>query len=248
MIVGTMATFPARRASLIETVTSLAGQVDRLHVVLNEYTEVLPELAGFANVDQIIPPRDLKDTGKFWPDVSGADWVFTLDDDILYPDDYVVSTLEKMARFDGQRVMGGYHGSIYVPQPLKGFKLVQLRYWLHAKRGAASSREVVEFHRALAAPQVVEQLGTGVVVMRGSDWPGFAAMESSQRFVDVRLARLCFEAGIAQISLPRAAGWLKDRQPETSIFQDFTARDPRHVTREIRSFAYKVPNRGKMLT
>jgi hypothetical protein len=243
MIVGTLATFPARRAHLAVAVAALAPQLDRLFVVLNEYTDSLPELNEFGNVEQIIPPHDLKDTGKFYPDMTDAEWVFTLDDDILYPPDYVTATLAKMAALGKRRVMGGYHGSVYIRQPLRGWRPRQLRYWLHTYRGAASSRNVIDYRDALQEAFIVDQLGTGVSVMRAEDWPGFEAMESSQRFVDVRLARLCHERQIAQVCLPRSKGWIEDGAAETSIFQDFTKRDPRHVTREIRQFAFRVSGR-----
>ena len=97
MIVANLATYPPRRDGLLKVVASLSPQVDRLNVVLNEYAGTVGELAAYGNVEQILPPADLKDTGKFWPDCRGAEFVFLVDDDILYPPDYVAQTLERIA-------------------------------------------------------------------------------------------------------------------------------------------------------
>jgi hypothetical protein len=72
-------------------------------------------------------------------------------------------------------------------------------------------------------------------------------MNGSQKFVDVRLARWAFEQGITEVCLPREAGWLKPIRYEATIFDDFTRKNPPEVTREILTFAFKVPMRGTVV-
>jgi hypothetical protein len=244
VIVGTLATFPPRRDALIETVTMLATQLDRLHVVLNEYDGPLPELEQYTNVLQIVLPEDLKDTGKFYPDVSDATWVFLLDDDIIYPTDYVSATLKRMTALGPGRWLGGYHGSLYRARKFSlnwcGFKA-----WARSLRHGTRDRKVFAFQKGLDQAVVVDQLGSGVAVLAAADMPPFDYMRSAQKFVDVRMARWAFEQKMTNVCLPREKRWLDERYYEETIFEGFTQTYPSHVTAEIVRYAFKSPRLGE---
>lgn len=96
-----------------EVIAMISPQVDRLNVVLNQYQTVPVELARYPNVVPVIPEDDLKDTGKFYPDVREAKYVMLIDDDIFYPPDYVSKTVSRFETLPLQKCMGGYHGSLY---------------------------------------------------------------------------------------------------------------------------------------
>lgn len=229
---------------MLATVRSLAAQVDVLNLVLNEYREVPGELRTFPNVNPILPEHDTKDTGKYLPQVGADDIVFTVDDDIGFPPDYVVRTLERYDALGAGPVMAGYHGTLYRParylrsdflRRLIGYKLD----WI------VNSRRFMGFMDALPEAIVVDDLGTGVAVMRGRDMPPFDHVRDAQRFIDVRLALWCHRKGIARVCLPREAGWLRPVQHPENIWQDFTLANPPHVAREIRQYAFRAPGRGR---
>ena len=206
-------------------------------MVLNEYSTPLAELNDIANIRQVIPPRDLKDVGKFMPDVSQAKFVFLIDDDILYPPDYVRRSLNQIATLGPRRAVWGYHASTYL-RPAFALRAKQIRALVNWYRGRPDLvRQVSFFERALERAMFVDQLGTGTVICRGSDMPPFTFMESSAKFVDVRFAGWCHGSGLDQIALPREAGWLKAVRHDETIFSEFTLHMPDHVVREIRGFA-----------
>lgn len=246
MIAGAMATFPPRLPGLRRVLDGIAGQIERLTLVLNEIAEIPGWLAEFHSVDPILPERDLKDTGKFAAPPGPEDWLFTLDDDILYPPDYVARTIASMEA-QPCRAMGGYHGSLYRhPRFLKSAFL--RRVLGYNPNYIVCSRDILHFEARLDGPVVVDELGSGVAVMRGADIPPMDYMAGAQRFADVRLARWCHEQGIVQICLPRQAGWLKsdrDTAPEGAIFETFTVTNPAHVAREIDTYAFRKPGRGR---
>jgi hypothetical protein len=68
-------------------------------------------------------------------------------------------------------------------------------------------------------------------------------MRDSQMFVDVRLARWCFEQGIEIVCLPRPRGWLTEERHDERIYE-FTRQNPGHVSREVATFAFSNPRRG----
>lgn len=252
MIVANLATYPPRRAFLPQVLAAISPQVDRVNLVLNQYEAVPGEVEAFANVHAILPDEDCKDAGKFHPDVTDAAHVLLIDDDIIYPEDFVALTLERFAALPLDRAVAGYHCSIYrkpslaiAPRALRR----ALRMWL-APRTIADYREILYFRDAVAAPCLVDQVATNACILRGRDLPPYDYMRSSQKFVDVRLAKWCFDRGIPRVCLPRAAGWLRPSDEagvtfEESIFAGFTRKHHAHVADEIRSFAFRTPGVGQ---
>ena len=248
MIVANLATYPPRRENLENVVATISPQVDRLNIVLNQYDAVPPELGRYPNVFACIPDEDLKDVGKFQPDVRDAEYVFLIDDDIVYPPDYVAGSIQHLEALGLGNCMGGYHGSLYVKPSLRQL-LRSPELLLTYKNRVADFRSYgFGFFNALNEATVVDQIGTGTAILRGKDMPTFEYMRTSQRFVDVRLARWCFERGITPVCLPRVAHWLGALSNEESIYGSFTTSHPAHVNAEILYYAFKVKFRGRRVS
>jgi hypothetical protein len=220
--IGQIATYPGRIGNLPAMLESVGSQLDEIHVVLNQYSAAqrrrLPKLA---NVDYLVPDEDLKDTGKFLRRAGANEYVFLMDDDLIFPTDYVATLIEAHQALPSARVAVGVHGVIYSD----------------LFEGAAPSRFVAKFDKALAKPILVNQLGTGCLMLRGDLMPPFEFMQSSQRFVDVRFARYCHENGIGMLCVGRAAGWVQDQEPEESIFESYTRVHHGEQLGEILQFA-----------
>jgi hypothetical protein len=220
--VAQVATYPGRLSNLPIMLESVAPQVDEVHVVLNQFTKrqqlTLPKLA---NVHYEIPEEDLKDTGKFWRKPGDDEYVFLMDDDLTFPPDYVERMIDFHGHLPTSRAVVGLHGVIYSD----------------LFEGAPASRFVAKFDKALDKPILVNQLGTGVMMLPGELMPTFEFMRTSQRFVDVRFARYCHENAIGMVCVPRAAGWVVDQQPEESIFETYTRERQGEQLPEIIQFA-----------
>jgi hypothetical protein len=245
MIIANLATYPPRREHLDKVVATISSQVDRLNIVLNQYNSVPVELAGYPNVVPIIPKEDLKDAGKFYPVVDEARYVFLIDDDIVYPQDYISTTIarfEALALFD---CVGGYHGSLYQKPRLRNYLRRPGLLFNYKFKVAAIRSGGFYFENALNVATVVDQIGTGTAILRGKDMPPFEYMRTSQMYVDVRLARWIFERGIMPVCLPRAANWLGAIDYDESIHRGFTTKNPQNVNAEILTYAFKVKHRGE---
>jgi hypothetical protein len=220
--IGQLATYPGRLEHLPVMLESVAPQFDDIHVVLNQYTKrqqlALPKLA---NVHYEIPADDLKDTGKFWRSPGEGEYLFLMDDDLTFPSDYVEKMIGFHKRMPTARTVVGLHGVIYSD----------------LFEGAPASRFVAKFDKALDKPILVNQLGTGCLMLPGALMPPFDFMRSSQRFVDVRFARYCHENAIGMVCVPRAAGWVVDQEPEESIFETYTRERHSEQLPEIVAFA-----------
>lgn len=220
--IGQLATYPGRLANLPVMLESVAPQFDEIHVMLNQFTKrqqlALPKLA---NVHYVIPKSDLKDTGKFWRKPGAGEYVFLMDDDLTFPADYVEQMIAFYQRMPSARMAIGLHGVIYSD----------------LFEGTPSSRFVAKFDKALNNPILVNQLGTGCLMLPGELLPPFEFMRSAQRFVDVRFARYCHENGIGMACVPRPAGWIVDQNAEDSIFETYTRERHGEQLPEIMQFA-----------
>jgi len=124
MAIACLATIPSRAGALKKVCESLLPQVDRLFIYFNEYTQ--DEVPCWAKMMSKITwvcseeseRGDLGDVGKFYFSskemrekfkISG--YVFTCDDDIIYPDWYVSRTIKDLESYATNRVIVSYHGS-----------------------------------------------------------------------------------------------------------------------------------------
>lgn len=108
-----MATMPSRVQSLKESVASILPQCDELHIYLNNFTEV----PSFLNDPKIVTYLssehydDLGDVGKFFNCHEWTGYNFTVDDKIIYPEDYTEKTIQKIEQYQ-RRSFVTYHGRI----------------------------------------------------------------------------------------------------------------------------------------
>ena len=251
MIAANLATYPPRISFLPRVVAAIAPQVDQLNVVLNRYDAVPDFLADYANVRPILPGHDTMATGKFYPDVSAADLVFLVDDDVVYPDDFVARTVAEFEALDVPRAVAGHHCSIFErPSPalsLGGMR-AYLRFHLRPSRLPAY-RKILHFGLDIPGPVHVDQVATNACILRPRDMPPYEYMRTAIKFVDIRLARWCFEQGITPVCLPHAKDWLLPSEAVGVIFEEtivnsFLARFPPQVAREIRQYAFQRENLG----
>lgn len=247
MIHATLATYPPRVENLRTVIAALSPQVDRLRIILNEFREVPRICNEFNNVEPIIPEYDTKDTGKFLFSPEPDDWLFTVDDDIFYPSDYVVRSIAALESTGVKNAIGGYHGSIYTRHRYLNYRFLR-KILRRNPNFIVGHRNIFGFSFELQEAMYVNQLGTGVALMRGRDVPPFNTVSHGQRFIDVAAARWWFETGHPLICLPRPAEWITEREPTgETIIGSFTSHNPAHVADEIYGFAYRNPLVGKTL-
>jgi hypothetical protein len=246
MIIGNMATYPARESTLDFVVGNIAPQLDRLNVVLNQYAAPPGFLSKHRNVVPILPPRDLRDVGKFLPDCRDAALVFLLDDDIIYPDDYVAVSTGLARAIGARRAAMSHHGILFrklgFREKPQWFKHV-LRYRRHIHKYV----DYFDFRSEVRDSRVVDMIGTGVSLFRPADLPDLAYMTGSDTSVDVRIGLWCLERGISPIVLKHPPNWIKSIEYGENIHRDHTSRHKKSVADEIWRFAFKQKDRGMVV-
>ncbi len=151
-ITAAMATYPARENIVEDTLNSIIGQVDKLFIYLNNYDNVPEYISNHPykeKIEFILNPKStLRAAGKFsWlGQVNG--YHFTIDDDIIYPKDYV----KKMISFSKSKkddALIGVHGSI--------FNTV-------VKDASKCRKSIFNFQKKLMKSKIVHMVGSGTTL------------------------------------------------------------------------------------
>lgn len=246
-ILGKMATYPARKDTGRIAVDSIIDQMDHLVLCLNQFDDIPDWAKKNPKITALIPTEDYKDTGKFIPANFESDFTFYLDDDILYPQNYVKHTLQTYDSIGELNIGVGYHGSWY-DAPKFGFSRQQLKKWLGfitRKSNPMRYRKCTHFLEALAESKQVEQLGTGLLALPSNLAPPFEFIRGSQKFVDVRFANWCKKNDVSLYCIKHPHNWLTeiDSDLNETIYRTFTVLTPEYVQKEIYSYASKLSHK-----
>lgn len=198
-ICAAIASYPERELLLRDAVNSLLPQVDHLFVYLNNYRAVPDYLISSPFARKLHYILDTNSTRRasakfFWLDKHPGYWLIC-DDDIIYPSDYA-SVMQEKFHAHGARRLVGAHGTIFSRQ-------FQHYY-------ASRIRDLL-FAEALDRDQPVHMLGTGTLFLHSSMLTSeeVALLQSRATENDETLAVISKRRGLEQISVARAAGWIK---------------------------------------
>ncbi len=220
--IGTIATMPSRLKTFAQVLPVVARQVDRLFVFLDGFETDPSFIKAHSNVT-VVRSQDTGDyhsSGRFlclqYLDQPAV--VFSLDDDIHYPSNYVLRLVAALERFEGKAVVG-VHGTLFLP-PFTNY---------------VSDRKCFHFQTGLLRFRRCDELGAGTTAFCTDTlnfdmkaWPtfrsddGYLALEAKQR----NMALWC---------VPRWRGWLRQiPDPQAFSIWGQTLRDPCEKTALMR--------------
>jgi hypothetical protein len=126
LITAQLATIPGRESILKDTVTSLYDQVDQLTVVFNGHNAVPNWWANFPRAVAILKDKNMGDAEKFFNVEHRRGYIFTADDDIIYPPDYISKMIEAIEYFDRECIITN-HGRSLMPRPIQSYYSTKYR-------------------------------------------------------------------------------------------------------------------------
>jgi FkbM family methyltransferase len=209
-----MASIPSRRAGLSRVVAALLDQVDQLNVYLNHYDDVPTFLRHpRIRVERSQDHGDLRDNGKFFflADARPG-YYLTVDDDIVYPPDYVDHLLAKLRQY-ADRAIVGLHGTI-LPAKVERFF-------------APNGRTVLSFKHELVEDRQVHLLGTGTTAWHTRAIPLAFGDFASTGMADLWLGAAAQRHRVPMFSVARPNGWLRPIEDldSKSLFDEFVNDD-----------------------
>lgn len=190
MTTASMATIPGRADSWCEAVRSIEPQVDSLHYY-------------FGN-------NELGDANKFRGVIGKKGYCFTIDDDLIYPENYVDYMISKIEEYDRKAVIT-LHGKIILNQPISSFY----------------GGEFLKFRclDKVSKDIPVHIPGTGVMAWH-SDTIQFNMDDFPEKnMADIWAGIKCEKEGVQRVCVKHDAGWLQHISNDTDLYRQNRSRD-----------------------
>ena len=205
LVVAGMATMPSRLDSFELALNSILPQVDRLFLFLDRFDH--PYVSADPRVVVLSSQLfgDLRANGKLMGlNMSGPDaYYFCVDDDIIYPHDYVQCHLQFLHQ-QRNAIVSGVHAS-----KLNG----KLENYLTDRTILHRSAELSDAVRVDVTGTCTAAFHTGALQFDVRKW-------TTSNMVDLNFALECKKQAVPMLAMPRKQGWIKcisENQPD-SIF------------------------------
>jgi len=224
MIIAQLATIPERRNILNRVVDSLYNQVDVLFVILNGYKEY----PNFVKLDKklvyYLGDNSKGDCHKFDTLEHYKDaYIFTCDDDLVYPPDYVETMVNHIDRYN-RKVIITLHGRTFPPRPIKSYYRGKLKGY-HWDTDQDYDVEV-------------DAGGTGVMCWHSDTFHVPYDRITYGNMGDVWVAKFAREQNVKIINVARKSGWVDYIGPEESDTDPQTLWSKHHNNDPIQTYIY----------
>lgn len=190
-----LASLAARTDYLPAVLQSLLKQTVRdwrARVVLNNYDAVPRRVPKDDRIEYVLADNTLGDAAKLdLLDDPDSQWLATIDDDLLYPPDYLEQLLGAVRQWPDVAV--GVHGSILSP----GYRRWQ------------DHRYILHYTAAMGKARQVHFLGTGTTLLRKAWFEGYDR-RAFRNATDIGVGLHLHRAGIARVAVARPANWIRN--------------------------------------
>lgn len=220
-VFASVCSIPSRVNDLEKVVERILPQVDHLYVYLDKYTKIPPFLDDKTNITVWRSEdydRDFRDNGKFLAfDILKKKlknfYYVTVDDDLIYPHDYVRTLIANIEAYARKAVVG-LHGVIYEEEPTGYFRR---RFIYHFARGT--------FGKA----HLVNNIGSGTMAFHSTVFPTLNPTKwEIGGMVDIFLSMEARSAGAPMVCIDRVDGWLVESnmgEDNPTLFHEFKNKD-----------------------
>jgi len=220
-VVASLCSIPSRSDALVKTLRSIEKQVDHIYLYLDGYDRTPGYVYELSCEVTVVHSRDvpnLRDNGKFYPlqKLNKDCYFFTMDDDIVYPPDYVNAMIKKLDFYE-QAVAVGVHG-VFLPE--------------NAERYFSGFRKSYHFKYKLESDTLVSNLGTGTVAFHTRYFSTLSVEEFSETGMsDIYFSIFCKNHGIPMVCIARPDDWLCEVIPEdtNTLYHEFKRADDKQA-------------------
>ncbi len=216
MIIAQLATLPDRDCK--DTVFSLYPQVDRIVVCFNGHDKLPNWATGLRKIEPYLMDNSLGDAAKFFEIEKKEGYLFTCDDDLIYPKTYVKDMIEAVELF---QCPVSLHGRCFDVRPIKS-------YYKSATRKYRCLGDLPECYN-------VDVGGTGVMAWRSDMLKISIADFPVKNMADIWFAKLCHEQEVDIVCYKHEVNYLSYTHPPVNIY-DIASKDDSYQTEVINSF------------
>ena len=197
--VAAIATLASRVETFQKVLPIICAQVDHVFIYLDGYSAPPHFLQRY---DRLTVHRaELHASSRFLclEELSAPTVVAIVDDDIIYPQDYVSRLIRVLQRFDGKAIVG-VHGRTFLP-PHQSY-----------------TQDVMTFHftHGLEPGCHVHELGAGTCAFTSSNFDVKPRQWDRTDMDDILVATEAQRRGLPRIAIARPAGWLQSYTEDQS--------------------------------
>ena len=203
MITVQIASIPDRERLLFKTVESLYNQCDVINIFLNGYDSI-PEGLKRDRINCLILDNSTGDAAKFYGVENLKGYIFTCDDDIIYPPTYVADTIEAIKK---NKALVTYHGKLFLDKPTTDYY--------------NGGQKKYSFLKELKIDTVVDVCGTGVSAFHSDFLKVRYSDFHIRNMTDIHLSKLCKEQAVKIVCLKHRENYFKYQNPKTTIWNEY---------------------------
>lgn len=193
-----MAAIPRRIYALQKTIESLIDQADYLKIYLNQFRHI-PDFLKNDKIELVFGDNSRKGSTKFfWADkVQG--YILTVDDDLIYPSDYV----EVMCTaIDRHKCLVGAHGNILKPGRIENYY---------------KNRIVLDARKEVKEDTFVDILGTGTIGFHTDDVKLSMADMDMPDMEDIAIFKLSYNHSYTKVVVAHPEGWFRSSTHQNDL-------------------------------
>lgn len=221
-----MATIPERVDSLKLTLKSIIDQVDKLYITLNGFHDI-PDFLKHRKIVLNLSQEydDYGSNGRFINSKNWSGFMIIIDDDIIYPENYVENLISAIQKYKYKAVVG-VHGIIISDTFISYFE--------------KSSRKVYHFKSPLKEDTPVHCLGCGTIAYH-THHVNFDLDDFDKNFMtDLYVAKKCQRLEIPMVAIQREREWLNPIPVQGhSLYETYKNNDSTH-NHLVKSINWKI--------
>lgn len=199
-----------RLDSLVKTLDSIIRQCDVVNVVLNSEIHDIPKILLHEKINLVFSDNSYGDAMKFYFLEESDGYYLTIDDDIIYPPNYVDFMISRCKDYNHTRVIT-LHGRSFDKFPI-------ISYY-------KSATERYSCFQELKTNGFVQFGGTGVMCFHTSLFKLPLEYFIYPNMADVWIGKYCIENNIEIYCVKHEGGYIKYMDQKTTIHGDYSGND-----------------------
>ena len=191
-----------RGDTLIKTIESIYHQCDVINVALNDYSEIPIELYD-NKINLFITNNEKGDAYKFFNLINSDGYYFTVDDDLIYPENYTEFMIGKIEEYQRKSIIS-LHGRSFTSYPINSYY--------------SRNATVNHFRQELIKDTEIEFGGTGVMAFHTDLFKVDIDYFEFPNMADVWIGKYAKDSGIKIICAKHPSNFVQQQEFDECIY------------------------------
>ena len=209
--------------SLVYSLKSIYDQCDEINVCLNNHSGELPEILFSDKINLVFTDNSLGDAFKFLHLDKSDGYFITIDDDLIYPPDFIDYMISKSKQYDDKKIIT-LHGRSFHSFPISSYY--------------RSANEKYRCFDEVKQDVKVQFGGTGVMCFHTSLLKKPISDFLYPNMADIWIGKFAKNIGIEIICVEHKKGYIREIPQQTSIYNQYVKED--HLQTKVVNEIYKT--------